>query len=74
MLKDEKQYAMTDLILQEVYLIDQELNVDFWFKKNTAQNQIDNAHSFVIIKFVLRSGEERSWVPVPMFILYKIKM
>ncbi len=57
MLRDEGQYAMTDLVRQEVYLVDGELNVDFWFDEGVKQNQIDSARSFVITRFVLRSGQ-----------------
>lgn len=57
MLKDEKQYAMTNLILQEVYLAGEVLNVYFCFEENVDKNQIEKARSFVITRFVLRSGE-----------------
>ena len=51
---DEMQWNMPDLLQQEVYLVGEEINIDFWFSEAAGEAQMDAARSFAITTFVLR--------------------
>lgn len=65
MLKSESYYSLKDLTRQEVYIIDEELNADFWFSENAAEHQLDSARSFALTRFALKSGKGAFMGPGP---------
>ena len=51
---EEEQWGMLDLLQHEVYLLDDEININFWFGEMANNYQVDRARNFVIRTFVLR--------------------
>ena len=51
---EEEAWGMLDLLEHEVYLLDGEININFWFSEAATNVQVDRARSFVIRTFLLR--------------------
>lgn len=65
MLKSETYYSLKDMERQEVYIVGEELNADFWFNENATEHQLDNARSFSLTRFALKSGKGTFLGPGP---------
>ena len=48
------EWGLHDLMQHDVYLIDNEMNVDFWFSEAADVYQVDSARNFSIRNFLLR--------------------
>ena len=49
-----EEWSMHDLLQHDVYLIDSEMNVDFWFSEAADVHQLDRARNFSVRTFLLR--------------------
>lgn len=63
MYKDEKTYSLINLISHEVYILEDAINIDYYFDKDVTKVQIDKALSSAINIFVLRVNSPLSESP-----------
>jgi len=67
--KSEDFYSLKSLKGHEVYLINETINIDFYFDDEADDHQIDNARSFALVTFALRHASNYGESPYGFLLL-----